>query len=143
MKMDHPLPVQFGVIPFRREPDGLRILMVTSRETRRWVLPKGWPIKGLKPHESAAREALEEAGVVGRIGRKPVGEYAYCKRMTEHFVLCSVRLYPLEAHAQAATWKEKGQRELGWFTPIEAADRVDEPGLATILREFPAEIAGA
>lgn len=136
MKMDHPLPVQFGILPYRREPDGLRVMLMTSRETRRWVLPKGWPIKNLKPHESAGREALEEAGVVGRVGKKPIGEYNYFKRMSAHFVLCSVRLYPMEVQAQCAEWKEKGQRELAWFTPDQAADRVDEPALAAILRDL-------
>jgi 8-oxo-dGTP pyrophosphatase MutT (NUDIX family) len=140
MKMDHPLPLQFAAVPYRRDPEGLKILLVTSRETQRWVLPKGWPIKDLQPHQSAAREALEEAGVKGTVKKKAVGEYSYFKRMPQHFVLCSVRLYPLEVAEQLETWKEKGQRRLAWFAPEEAALRVDEPELATILRDFPARI---
>jgi 8-oxo-dGTP pyrophosphatase MutT (NUDIX family) len=140
MKMDYPLPVQFGAVPFRRDPDGLRVLLVTSRETRRWILPKGWPIKNLKPHECAEREALEEAGVIGRVGKKPLGEYTYFKQLNAHFVLCAVRLYPLEVQRQAETWKEKGQRDLTWFTPEQAAQRVEEPELAKILKEIPAMI---
>lgn len=140
MKMDHPLPLQFGAIPYRRDGDTLEVLLVTSRETCRWILPKGWPMKSLKPHEAAEREALEEAGVVGRIGRKAVGEYAYFKRMSAHFVLCSVRLYLLEVTGQAKHWKEEGQRQLGWFTPAQASERVDEPELAAILKTLPSLI---
>jgi 8-oxo-dGTP pyrophosphatase MutT (NUDIX family) len=137
MKMDLAQPVQFAAIPFQRDAEGLRILLVTSRETKRWVLPKGWPAKKLAPHESAAREALEEAGVRGRPIARAAGEYIYFKRMRDHFVLCSVMLYPLEVTEQLATWKEKGQREFAWMRPDEAALLVDEPDLATILRDFP------
>lgn len=137
MKMDLVQPIQFAAIPFRRDAEGLRVLLVTSRETRRWVLPKGWPAKKLPPHESAAREALEEAGVIGTVSERAAGEYLYFKRMRDHFVLCSVMLYPLEVTGQLAAWKEKGQRELAWMSPDEAALLVDEPDLATILRELP------
>jgi 8-oxo-dGTP pyrophosphatase MutT (NUDIX family) len=137
MKMEIVQPIQFAAIPFRREPGGVHVLLVTSRETRRWVLPKGWPAKRLPPHESAAREALEEAGVRGVVSERPAGEYVYFKRMRDHFMLCSVLLYPLEVTEQLATWKEKGQRELAWTTPENAALMVDEPDLGTILRTFP------
>jgi 8-oxo-dGTP pyrophosphatase MutT (NUDIX family) len=56
------------------------VLLVTSRDTRRWIIPKGWPQKGKAPHRAAAREAFEEAGVVGAVGRRPVGSFAYEKR---------------------------------------------------------------
>ena len=63
---------QYGVIPVREAADGrVEVLLITSRETRRWVVPKGWPIKGLKPHASAAREAFEEAGLIGETARRP------------------------------------------------------------------------
>lgn len=141
MKMDHPLPVQFAALPYRRGEDGVRVLLVTSRETQRWVLPKGWPIKNLKPHDSAAREAFEEAGLRGKVRKKPIGEYTYFKRLTEHFVLCAVRVYPLEVMEQVDTIKEQGQRQLGWFTPEQAALLVDEPALASLLREAPTLLA--
>ncbi|MFO1151232.1 MAG: NUDIX hydrolase [Alsobacter sp.] len=137
MKMEHAHPTQVAAIPFRWENSGVHVLLVTSRETRRWVLPKGWPAKKLRPHESAAREALEEAGVLGRVRETDVGRYQYLKRLSDRSILCSVVLFPLEVTEQLATWKEKGQRELAWTTPDAAALMVDEPDLATILRKFP------
>jgi 8-oxo-dGTP pyrophosphatase MutT (NUDIX family) len=68
---------QFAALPYRVAAEGLEILLVTSRDTRRWVIPKGWPLKREKPHASAAREALEEAGVTGKIGKVAIGDYAY------------------------------------------------------------------
>ena len=141
MKMDHPLPVQFAALPYQRGADGLRVLLVTSRETQRWVLPKGWPIKNMRPCDSAAQEALEEAGIRGKAKKKPIGEYTYFKRLSEHFVLCAVRVYPLEVIELLETYKEHGQRKLGWFKPEQAALLVDEPALATLLRDTPSLLA--
>ena len=77
---------QIAAMPIRRVADGsAEILLVTSRTTQRWIVPKGWPIKGLKDHDAAAREAFEEAGVVGRISEKPAGRYTYWKRMSRPF----------------------------------------------------------
>lgn len=126
--------IQVGAIPFRRRADGaVEIMLVTTRETQRWIVPKGWPIRGLKSHEAAAREAMEEAGLIGEIGKKPVGRYTYWKRKVDHFVLCKVRLYLLEVKQQLPTWPEQTQRRCLWFTQADAADLIDEPALGAIV----------
>ena len=61
---------------------GIEVLLITSRETRRWVIPKGWPIKDLRPHQTAAREAWEEAGIEGRTGARKIGVFDYDKRLS-------------------------------------------------------------
>jgi 8-oxo-dGTP pyrophosphatase MutT (NUDIX family) len=126
--------VQVAAVPVRHTGEGnLEVLLVTSRTTRRWIVPKGWPIKGLDDNDAAAREAYEEAGVVGRIGKKPVGRYTYWKRLDDHFVLCEVKLYRLAFERQLENWAEQSQRRVHWFSRQDAADLVDEPGLKTLI----------
>lgn len=126
---------QIGAIPYRLRDDGVaEIMLVTTRETQRWIVPKGWPIRGLKAHEAAAREAQEEAGLIGEIGRKSVGQYTYWKRKPDQFVLCKVRLYPLKVREQLASWPEQAERRCQWFTQADAADLIDEPALGAIVR---------
>jgi 8-oxo-dGTP pyrophosphatase MutT (NUDIX family) len=127
---------QFGALPFQIAPDGLRVLLLTSRETRRWVIPKGWPIRGLKPREVAAREAFEEAGLIGRIaGKRSIGSYHYRKLLKERReMLCRVKVFLLSVHHQVDEWPEKEQREWCWVEPIKAAQMVEEGGLAEIIR---------
>ena len=127
---------QVGVLPMRRTPEGgTEILLVTSRETRRWIIPKGWPMKGRKPFEAAAREAYEEAGIVGRVGKRPLGFYLYEKRLKNRdAVLCQVTVFPLDVRKQLKKFPEQGQREARWFSPSEAADMVIEAGLAGLIR---------
>ena len=128
---------QIAAMPIRQQADGgTEILLVTSRTTQRWIVPKGWPIKGLSAPEAAAREAFEEAGVVGRIVPQSAGRYTYWKRMSDHFILCEVTLYLLEVERQLATWAEQGQRRSQWFDLEDAADLVDEPELATAIRNL-------
>jgi 8-oxo-dGTP pyrophosphatase MutT (NUDIX family) len=135
---------QVAAMPIRRAADGsLEIMLVTSRTTRRWIVPKGWPIKGMKDYDAAAREAYEEAGVVGTIGKKPAGRYDYWKRLADHFVLCTVKLYLLDVQRQLPSWIEQGQRHCQWFKPEDAADLVDEPGLSSLIRTITAEPAGS
>lgn len=127
--------VQVGAIPFRRGAGGrIEIMLVTTRDSQRWIVPKGWPIRGLKSHEAAAREAMEEAGLVGEIGTKPVGRYTYWKRRPNDFVLCKVRLYPLAVTEQLPSWPEQAQRRCQWFSQSDAADLIEETALAAIIR---------
>ena len=110
---------------------------MTSRETRRWIIPKGWPIAGAKPHASAAREALEEAGVVGRADADAIGTYRYTKRLKNGAATrCKVAVFPLEVKAQRKRWREKGERKARWFDIAKAVSVVQEPGLRRLLRDF-------
>jgi 8-oxo-dGTP pyrophosphatase MutT (NUDIX family) len=128
---------QVAALPLMVGDDGVtRVLLLTSRETKRWIIPKGWPIKGRKPYEAAAREALEEAGLLGRVSKIPIGRYTYFKRRDAHFDLCKVDVFVLKFHRQLKTWREKGERQAQWFTLEEAADLVDEVGLVAILRRL-------
>jgi 8-oxo-dGTP pyrophosphatase MutT (NUDIX family) len=112
-------------------------MLVTSRETRRWIIPKGWPQKGKAPHHSAAREAYEEAGVVGAVGRRSVGSFAYEKRFKNGRVMaCEVHVFPLKVKRQRKQWPERRQREVKWVSAKEAAKKVQEPKLSAIIRRL-------
>jgi 8-oxo-dGTP pyrophosphatase MutT (NUDIX family) len=127
--------IQYAALPFKRNGDtDLAVMLVTSRDTRRWVIPKGWPIGRKAPHASAAREALEEAGVVGKVGRNSIGTYTYEKRLAGGTtVLCDVQVFPLEVKRQRKEWPEKAEREFRWFSPADAASVVREAALRDII----------
>jgi 8-oxo-dGTP pyrophosphatase MutT (NUDIX family) len=129
---------QVAALPVRTDETGqLRVMLMTSRETRRMVVPKGWTMKNRSDYSAAETEALQEAGVVGRVHKKPLGFYDYWKRLADHFELCRVKVFLLEFERQLATWKERDQREYGWFDIDHAADLVDEPGMSAIIRALP------
>jgi 8-oxo-dGTP pyrophosphatase MutT (NUDIX family) len=110
---------------------------VTSRGTRRWIIPKGWPQRGMPPHRAAAQEAFEEAGVAGKISKKTVGSYWYEKAFEPGVaVRCKVRVYPLRVIRQLKTWPEKRQRRTQWHSPSQASRRVREAPLRKIIRTF-------
>jgi 8-oxo-dGTP pyrophosphatase MutT (NUDIX family) len=127
---------QFAALPYRIGAHGQpEVLLLTSRETRRWVIPKGWPIKGLKPREVAVREAYEEAGLQGTIsGKLPFAVYHYEKQFPGEQLLCEVQVFLFWVTGQHSDWPEKGQREALWLSVAEAAALVDEGGLAELLR---------
>jgi 8-oxo-dGTP pyrophosphatase MutT (NUDIX family) len=128
---------QYAALPYRAADGGLEILLVTSRDTHRWVIPKGWPLKGEKPRLSAAREALEEAGVVGKIGKAAIGDYAYVKRLKNGAPLaCEVEVFALKVIRQRKRWPEQGQRTAHWFALAEAAAVVHEPELQKLIKRF-------
>lgn len=129
--------VQHAALPYRRTSAGTQVLLVTSRETRRWIIPKGWAKKALDPQDMAALEAFEEAGVRGKVKKKPLGDYRYDKRMDDgSLVTCDVTVFALEVAEELQDWPEKAQRERRWLTPAEAMDIVSEPGLIPILQRF-------
>jgi len=109
------------------------VLLITSRETQRWIIPKGWPMPGLGNADAAATEAREEAGVTGKIHRKPLGAYLYWKRREAHFDLVEVTVYRLDVRGQLDTWREHGQRTARWMSLPDAAEAVLEPGLQGLL----------
>lgn len=115
----------------------MRVLLVTSRETRRWVIPKGNPMAGVLPHAAAAIEAEEEAGVSGLVCPTPLGSYRYRKRRGNGAsLMLDVDVFPLAVTREYPTWKEQHQRERRWFTLPEAADAVDESDLRDLIRSF-------
>jgi uncharacterized protein Yka (UPF0111/DUF47 family)/ADP-ribose pyrophosphatase YjhB (NUDIX family) len=117
------------------------VLLVTSRETKRWVIPKGNPSAGLSPHAAAAREAEEEAGVVGAACPTALGSYRYRKRRGNGAsLMLDVDVFPLAVTQELAEWKEGAERERRWFSLQGAASAVEEPDLAELIRSFgPAE----
>jgi 8-oxo-dGTP pyrophosphatase MutT (NUDIX family) len=129
---------QVGALPFRTAGDGsLEILLVTSRGSGRWIIPKGWPMRDLTPHESAAREALEEAGVTGRIAPEPIGSFEYVKRLKRGAsILCSVDVYPMLVFGTRDRWREVGERDLAWCSPRDAVALVADEGLCDLIRSF-------
>lgn len=128
---------QYGAICFRRRPgqQNVEILLITSRESGRWIIPKGWPINGKLPHQVAEREAWEEAGVKGKARKKSFGYYTYLKSLdTGDTVPAVVQVHLLEVAELVERFPERGQRQLQWFSPNEAAAHVREPELKSLMR---------
>jgi 8-oxo-dGTP pyrophosphatase MutT (NUDIX family) len=138
--------VQYGALPYRFTADAaLELLLVTTRQTRRWIIPKGWPIKGLMPAKSAARAAFEEAGVRGKIGAKPLGLVTYQKSLDEAGVqaTCEVRVFPLLVKRQSEAWPEFEQRMIQWADPGRALSLIKEPNLKKLVAAFVKRAAAA
>ena len=130
---------QVAALPMRLSATGVpQVLLVTSRETRRWIIPKGWPMKGLKDHRAAAIEAAEEAGVQGRVLKRAVGQYTYWRRTKRDFRLTPVSVFLLSVDGAMKRWKEKGQREVSWIDARYAAVVVQEPELVTLIESIAA-----
>ena len=126
---------QIAALPIQWDKKGrLRVLMVTSRDSGRWVMPKGWTMDGRRKWKAAEIEALEEAGAVGRISDQKIGVFHYDKVMDDGTTLrCRVRVYPMIVERLKSRWKERRERSRRWFTPESAAQRVEEPELAALL----------
>ena len=124
---------QVAALPVRIRDGRVEVCLVTTRETRRWTVPKGWPMKGLKDHRAAAVEAMQEAGLIGHTGKAAIGDYLYWKRRDGHFDLIRVAVFRLDVEKQAVQWREMGEREVRWFQPPDAAALVDEAGLVALI----------
>src|SRR5690349_13151529 len=136
---------QYGVLPYRVEPSGeMRILLVTSRETGRWIVPKGNLVPGLSRQESAAREAHEEAGLEGAVDEEPIGSYRYVKQKSSGNALpADVEIYPMRVSRQLDDWPERQQRACRWFSQADAAASVAERSLRSLILSFrPADAPG-
>lgn len=129
---------QIAALPLHMEKTGkLRVLMVTSRDSGRWVMPKGWTMDGKKPWEAAKIEALEEAGAVGFISDEAVGVYHYDKRLDrKRKVRCRVTVYPMMVDKLKRRWKERKERKRHWFSLKKAAKLVNEKELSALLKDL-------
>lgn len=127
--------VQYAALPYRVSTRArTEFMLITSRETRRWIIPKGWPQKGRTPHRSAAREGFEEADVVGKVAKRSIGKFSYEKRLKNGEVaVCKVRVFALEVQHQSSTWPEKKERRIQWLSARRAANAVKDPSLSEII----------
>jgi 8-oxo-dGTP pyrophosphatase MutT (NUDIX family) len=130
--------VQYAALPYRAKGKSqVEIMLVTSRGTRRWIIPKGWPKRGMPPYDTAAREAFEEAGVIGKVSKRPIGSYPYDKILGEgNKTSCRVQVFALRVARQHKRWPEKRERQVRWYPPAEAARFVRDPHLRRIIRKF-------
>ena len=128
---------QVAAIPFRFVSGGkVEVLLITSTTTRRFIVPKGWPMKGKSGKKTARIEAEEEAGVTGVILKTPLGTYDYWKRLKTLFVKIRVTVYLLQVENVLPEWLESARRHRAWLSPEEAATLIDEPELGTLVRSM-------
>jgi 8-oxo-dGTP pyrophosphatase MutT (NUDIX family) len=133
---------QYGALPYRVGPGGLEILLITSRGSGRWIIPKGWPIAGLSPGQSAAREAYEEAGVTGNISAESIGAYGYDKRLADDTSqYCDVEVFALDVVAQRDRWPERHERQREWLSVEQAIERVSEADVRPLIRKLQERLA--
>lgn len=129
---------QYAALPFRVDGQGAAlVMMVTSRETKRWILPKGQPEPKLAPHHVAEKEAYEEAGIIGTVFRTAFARFDSVKRLKNgKEVPALVEVYLLDVANELDAWPERKQRSRGWFTIDDAIKIAGEPGLVQVLRDF-------
>jgi 8-oxo-dGTP pyrophosphatase MutT (NUDIX family) len=136
--------LQYGAVPYRVTEGGeVEVLLVTTRETGRWIVPKGWPMKNTKPVKAALREAYEEAGVMGKGGRT-IGAFNYVKAMAfGRDRPCRVELFPMLVTEELEEWPEMSERVRRWFSSEAAAEAVQEEDLKAILARLPESLQRA
>lgn len=128
---------QVAAIPFRIGADGeVEVLLITSNTTKRFIVPKGWPMKGKSGKKAAMIEAREEAGVGGTMLKAPLGTYDYWKRLKTRFVNVRVTVYLLEVEDVLPEWQESARRHRAWLSPEDAAVLIDEPQLGTLVKSM-------
>lgn len=128
---------QAAALCYRRGGDGVEVLLVTSRGTGRWVLPKGWIAEAGTPAETAAREAYEEAGVRGHADPQEIGCYTYDKALDDGRIMtCRVAVHALAVEKLLAAFPESGERRRRWFPAVQAAWQVHEPELRQLMLAF-------
>jgi 8-oxo-dGTP pyrophosphatase MutT (NUDIX family) len=135
-----PQYMQVAALCYRQKRDDIQVLLIKSRKTDRWILPRGWPMDGKTPAQAAAREAFEEAGVEGRVSPDPIGAYTYMKMISgQGRRPCAVLVFPLKTKRLVSDYPESGQRKRKWFSLKKAAARVDEPELKYLINDFTAK----
>lgn len=128
--------IQAAALPWRRTDGGIEIMLVTSRGRGHWLLPKGWPDRNERLHDTASREAYEEAGLKGVVAAQEFGRYFYHKRVAASAIACEVSVFPLRVVRVTDKWKESGQRSRKWMGSSEAMEAVLQPDLRALIAAF-------
>ncbi|GLS87950.1 NUDIX hydrolase [Cypionkella aquatica] len=135
-------PVQYGALCWRMHRGKVEVLLITSRDTGRWVIPKGWPMDKRSPSEAAMQEAWEEAGVRGEIAQTSLGQFNYVKLLTpKRSCECAVEVFALRVSELADKFPERKERRRKWFAADKAARKVNEPQLRMVLAGLSADMA--
>lgn len=127
---------QFGALCYRMKDDRVEICLVTTRRTKRWIVPKGWPMHKETPAKAAATEAWEEAGLKGNAFDNCLGAYSYDKETNDDILPVLTFVYPVEVTKQKSNWPERKERKRKWYSQKKAAKKVEEPGLKAIIKQF-------
>ena len=139
----HPLRIQYAALPYRHMDGKLEFMLITSRETARWIVPKGWPRRDGEAILSVLEEAWEEAGLRGKVFPDSVGSYIYDKNMQGGYkVHCKVIVFAMAVESVVDEYPEAGSRKRMWVSAEEAASRVVEPDLAAMFFKLRADLAG-
>lgn len=138
------LRTQFGALCYRVQKEETQVLLITSRTSKRWIIPKGWPIEGETPAQSAATEAYEEAGVSGKSTNLCVGMYSYTKILedVDDSLPCAVSVFPIRVKKLLEKYPEVKLRKRKWFSTKKAAGLVKEPELRKIIKHFDPSFLG-
>jgi len=124
--------LQSGALPYRLRDEKLEILLITSRSKKKWIIPKGIIESGMKAYESAALEALEEAGVIGEVSQDPLGSY----KVKKWDGLCEVLVYPMKVENETKQWLEDSFRERRWFTTEEAKAVIERGKIKKLIKKL-------
>lgn len=132
---------QYGALCWREKDGKVQVLVITSRRTKHWIIPKGWPMKGETPAGAAYTEAQEEAGVIGKVKQKRIGIYSYVKHSDlKNPIHCVVEVFPVRVRKLADDWLEKGQRKRKWLSRKKAAAAVKHAELSRLIKSFDPKI---
>ncbi|MDA5092505.1 NUDIX hydrolase [Aliiroseovarius sp. KMU-50] len=133
-----PRRAQVAALCYRGNGDEKEVLLITSRGTGRWILPKGWLMEDRPASEAAAQEAWEEAGVTkGNLNETPVGAFSYDKELEDGAIApCEATVFQLKVKELTDDFPEANERNRTWVRPDEAVKMVNEPGLKKLLRNF-------
>ena len=136
-RLDGEIPIQTGVLPWRLAANkSIEVLLVTGRRSGHWIIPKGWPMPGKSLAEAAAQEAFEEAGVTGTVDPRPIGSFRHVKQMVGTGDLeVSIVVHPMWVDREFQKWPEIGERKRKWFSPKDAARRVESLELGELIRQ--------
>ena len=133
------VPLQVGALPYRRHEDGsIEVMLVTTRSSGRWIVPKGWPMEGKTPVQAAEQEAYEEAGVRGHTSSVEIGRFPHEKSQFLSNIRTEVAVFPLSVQEELSAWPEREQRTRCWFSVDEAKRAVQSDELAGIIAKLAA-----